>query len=617
MPGILIKVGDLSFERFERGVEKLRHLRFHAGEAQRLSPELAIGWAGPQERVQHCSWPADTGAEVHVWRYGHTFVGGARPAAIGAAEILRDYLAGGVSACCEYEGAFVIVIADQRAGRLYVVPDRLCTQPVHYERRADCIVIGPEVKALAATFGSAPALSREGVVGFLAAGYNLGAQTLFSGVRRLELGKLLEIRLDASRSVTERRFWKLEFGSTDKFISRRDAEDALFQALLDSHRLLLADDPSFQMLLSGGADSRGMLGVCSVIGSLPAKAVTWGLLHEAPRSDASISRLLAERFGVPWEFITTRTADFVDNCEQWAYVSELANDNFGWYTEGFGALNHLRETGHPNSLIGDEVWGWQGFGYSEAQAYGKVLPPGPPASLLALMKPSLRDAAAAAYAYDLQETMRDCADADWTDRKDFLYLHGRVARFIFSLGYYRSHATELRRPYLTKPVLDVVRRLPTEFRVYKNLYQSMLRRRLPQTVQAPYASVNSLPDWGYDLRTDERLKTCFLALLTDPVIQTGVLSELLDMTALRALRDDYFGATAQPMARRTPASAILKSRLQEVLRRQPGYKRLDRWLYTRRRGRAQPGITAQPIDLLRRVAILGLLERQLHRFAAA
>jgi hypothetical protein len=232
------------------------------------------------------------------------------------------------------------------------------------------------------------------------------------------------------------------------------------------------------------------------------------------------------------------------------------------------------------------------------------------------MKPGLREAAAAAYVCNLQETMRDCNDPDWTDRKDFLYLHGRVARFIFSLGYYRSHATELRRPYLTQPVLDVVRRLPTEFRVYKNLYQSMLRRRLPQTDVAPYASVNSLPDWGYDLRTDERLRACFLALLTDPVIETGVLGELLDMTALRALRDDYFGATAQPMARRTSASTILKSRLQEVLRRQPGYKRLDRWLHTRTRRRTQASITAQPIDLLRRVAILGLLERQLHRFAA-
>ena len=196
-------------------------------------------------------------------------------------------------------------------------------------------------------------------MGFLAAGYNIGAQTLFAGVERLELGKMLDIALDRPRQFSVRRFWKLDFGSTDKLTRRGDAEDALFQAVKDGHRLLLADKPAFQILLSGGADSRGILGACSLLGARPAKAVTWGLLKEAPRSDASMSRALAQQFGVPWDFITTQTDDFVDNCEQWAYVSELSNDNFGWYAEGFGTLRYLQETGLPCSFIGDESWGWR------------------------------------------------------------------------------------------------------------------------------------------------------------------------------------------------------------------------------------------------------------------
>ncbi|WP_348240365.1 hypothetical protein, partial [Salmonella enterica] len=60
--------------------------------------------------------------------------------------------------------------------------------------------------------------------------------------------------------------------------------------------------------------------------------------QDVPRSDASIARSLAARFGVPWEFISTTTDGFVDNCSDWAYVSELSNDNFGWYAEGFGTL---------------------------------------------------------------------------------------------------------------------------------------------------------------------------------------------------------------------------------------------------------------------------------------
>jgi hypothetical protein len=286
----------------------------------------------------------------------------------------------------------------------------VCTQPLYYTRNGDDIVIGPEIKALATAIGITPTLSTQGIVGFLSAGYNIGAQTLFAGIQRLEVGKMLEIALDRPRQLSVRRFWKLDFSSTDKITHRRDAEDALFQSIKDAHRLLLADKPAFQILLSGGADSRGILGACSVLGTLPAKAVTWGLLKDVPRSDASISRALADRFEVPWQFILTQTDNFVDNCEQWAYVSELSNDNFGWYAEGFGTLRYMQETGYPCSFIGDESWGCQGFAYDESHAYGKVLPANVPTSLLSLMPENRRDTAAASYVENLRETMRDCED---------------------------------------------------------------------------------------------------------------------------------------------------------------------------------------------------------------
>jgi hypothetical protein len=612
MPGLLVAIGDFPVATVRAAAHKLAHVPTNRFDANAVRPDLAVGWAGQRERIDRAS----AAGELHVWRYGHTFRDGARPSILGAAEILRDYQERGVEGCFDYEGSFVIVVADLRKARVYVVPDRLCTQPIHHTRDGDRLVIGPEVKALGAVLGKAPALSHEGVVGFLSAGYNVGVQTLFAGVERLELGKMLEIDL-AQRRACARRFWKLDFDAPDKLTRRREAEDALYDAVVRGHRILLSDAPQFQILLSGGADSRAMLGVCSQLGMLPGKAVTWGLLPDTPRSDASISRALAARFGVPWDFITTRTRDFVDNCEDWAYVSELSNDNFGWYTEGFGTLHYLHEAGFPCSFIGDESWGSQGHAYSELHAREKILPPRVPASVLALMPAHQRAAAAASYEANLTHVLRDCEHTDWNDRKDFLYLHGRVARFIFSLGYYRGHVTEHRRPFLTRPVLDVVRRLPGEFRVFKNVYRTMLKRRLPETMRVPYASVNSLPDWSYDLRTDKRLKACFLDVLHDPLIESGVLGEVLEAAPLHALRDAYFAETPTPMVRTIPASLILKAYVKERVWSHPTFKHLDRWMNSRTVSRPVRRSIADPIDILRRVAILVLLERQLHRFGDA
>jgi hypothetical protein len=208
--------------------------------------------------------------------------------------------------------------------------------------------------------------------------------------------------------------------------------------------------------------------------------------------------------------------------------------------------------------------------------------------------------------------MRDCHDTDWTDRKDFFYLHARVARFILALGYHRGQALEQRRPFLTRGVLDVVQRLPAELRIYKNLYLTMLRRYLPKAARAPYPTVNSLPDWNYDLRMNAALRDCFLQILHDPLIESGSLGDLIDPGRFRALRDAFFAQRPAPVDRRSRASRVIENHAKQLLWRQPIYKRVDAWTHSRTRER--PARAIAPLDILRRVAIVVLLERQLQRF---
>ena len=273
MPGIVVALGGFSTDRLRAAVQKLVYVLSHRSEAVSLSAELAIGWAGPRERIDSQTWADEPGHEVHVWRYGHTFKDAATPQPIDAAQILRDYMSEGIKACYEYEGCFVIVVADLRLQRLYVVPDRLSTQPLYYTRAGDDIVIGPEVKALSTVIARAPTLSRDGLIGFLSIGYDIAARTAFNDIQRVEMGKMLEITLDRPRRCTARRFWKMDFSSTHKLTDRRDAEDALLQSIKHAHRLLLSDQPTFQILLSGGADSRGILATCCLLGVLPATAI--------------------------------------------------------------------------------------------------------------------------------------------------------------------------------------------------------------------------------------------------------------------------------------------------------------------------------------------------------
>ena len=71
------------------------------------------------------------------------------------------------------------------------------------------------------------------------------------------------------------------------------------------------------------------------------------------------------------------------------------------------------------------------------------------------------------------------------------------------------------------------------------------------------------------------------------------------------------------MARTIPASKLFKSQLKEGLRTNPAFKYVDRALNRRHANDSVMRTQAQSVDILRRVAILVLLERQLHRFADA
>jgi len=68
----------------------------------------------------------------------------------------------------------------------------------------------------------------------------------------------------------------------------------------------------------------------------------------------------------------------------------------------------------------------------------------------------------------------------------------------------------------------------------------MLQRYLPKAARAPYPSVNSLPDWNYELRMTAALRDCFLQIVHDPLIESGSLGDLIDLGRFRALRDAFF-----------------------------------------------------------------------------
>jgi asparagine synthetase B (glutamine-hydrolysing) len=504
----------------------------------------------------------------------------------------------------------VIVVADRARHQLYIATDRLGTQPVYYRQVQRVFAFGPEVKALMTAGAWDVELSQPGLMNLLITGYNLADRTIFADVSALEPGTILNY--DFSKATTSReRYWRMVYEPAVTLARRTTAAEALYESVRQAHQLHLADNPrEFDLFLSGGLDSRGILGVLNELGTRPTRALGWGLRDDIPDSDAWTAKQLAGEFKLDFSFLVYDTDQLAETATDWVYVSELANDNIGWYGEGMGAVRKFYTTGADFTFVGDEAWGWRGYAANETEARGHVFPTSLPPRLRSMVRSDQVARFESVYEESLGRIMQPCENTDATDRKDFLYLHGRVARFIFSLGYYREIASEMRRPFLSNQVLEVVRRLPMEFRVHKNLYISMLQRCLPRTMKYPDMDVPSLPDWPHDLRYKEPMRSFFRELLNFSNLEDSPLGTLIDRTAFERARDEFFSSKVQPTNRRLSTKHRIKRLARHALTTRPRIERL----LTRARRQMAPASPNSLLDPLWRIALCVLLQRNLGRF---
>jgi len=611
MPGIvgIVRTSDAAVS-LGKAIEKLLHFPAYFSRSIELNEAVSIGQVWRKEKESKEDWYFDHGRRAGAFINGAVLIYSPVKRRLSAKDVLEDYIRNDFPAVDKYEGGFAVVIVDLKRNLLFVCNDRLGTLPVYYTRNQNGFCFAPEVKSVLAALRMRPKLSMAGVINFLAIGYCLADTTLFENVDYLEPGCVLSVGIN-TLDVEKIRYWKMVYESSPSLRRKKAAEDALFETIIEAHRLILADKPKkFELHLSGGLDSRGNLAVLDHIGALPDRAFCWGLRDDLPDSDAYISKLSALEYGVPFDFLKYDTNTFNENVHEWVYLSELANDNIGWYAEGASVLAKHYNTGADFAITGDESWGSYGYAYNQIEAIDYVVPYSLPEEMRKSTASSHVDEIEEIYREQIRKVIRWCDSDNFTDIKDFLYLHGRLARFIFSLGYYKELAVEIRRPFLTSSVLEVVRRMPRKHRVFKNLYLSMLKRHLPRSMRIPTVKLSSLPDWPHDVRKNDEIREFFLKYLDLDRVNSGILGKWLEPHDFTEIKNGFFLAEARPVSR------VPKNRESQIYRFLKLITHRSELIYRLNKPmRSQIRRIRTSFDFLRCVALIVLLEEQLNAFS--
>ncbi len=187
-------------------------------------------------------------------------------------------------------GIFAFALWDRGAKKLFLVRDRLGVKPLLFAHSGTRLAFGSEAKAILASGLVEPALDEISLHLTMNLRYIPGERTLFTGIRRLPPGSILEV---AESGLRLREYGQIDWSPEPQKLAewieaiREHVEQAV-------NRQLLSDVP-VGVSLSGGVDSSGLVAMIRKRHSGPLKTFTLGF--NEPWDENEDARFIAERFG--------------------------------------------------------------------------------------------------------------------------------------------------------------------------------------------------------------------------------------------------------------------------------------------------------------------------------
>lgn len=366
--------------------------------------------------------------------------------------------------------------------------DLLGLFPLYYSRATtDVLLVASSPPLVRHHPNVSSALDLHGLAGLLVTGGPVKGRTLHEGVRRLGPGNLLEWVPDSLPEESQQ--FSLEPSSSHEDSSVSAQVRVLHESLRDAVARHLGSERNPVLLLSGGRDSRCLLGAAREVGAVP-HSLTFGRSDDYEFESA---QSVARRAGVSIDRAEYPAHRYVDWALRSVRHEELALSFAAMYT--WGGHGHLRRlgtrvmSGHLLELIlGGVESGW--FRGAENRPTFDVFlrwmnRHAVPLEVLdgLVRSPDLRDAVDAIVT-QVRESYRASDLGPSRFARRFLFLHwGRFhpgsAPWRFSFGAWPV------LPVLDRRLLALGMSLPRETTWNRSMQEALLRSRYPELASVP------------------------------------------------------------------------------------------------------------------------------------
>lgn len=392
----------------------------------------------------------------------------------------RLFIKDGISSFAALNGSFCLFIHNEAECESFLVADKFSSRPVLYHIGQEYTMFSPDQRSFVDSECVSRKVNLGAVAAMLGSGHLHHDDTYIQDVRYLQGSSALRVH-PAGKEIIKYWDYVIEPQPDE---GMRAYQSRLSPLLLQSVERRLKGQSNPALFLSGGVDSRALLGACMELGLKVELCSYYSRNHS--RSDAYVAEKIAKLSGMPLHLIHYDPPDIV------ACV-RATTPFFGGMRSSIYEYEALKKIqgSFSSILVGDEVFGWYVCALaSEEDMFASMF-------VNRLSSNPWRRLLSSSHYEDIRthddvsfnKLSSRTSLVNLLDRREYFGTTERLVRDITPGRCFLNYCiAKVRQPWLDNDILDFMRLLPTQYRISKALFQSTVSTMFPHLFSIPMAT---------------------------------------------------------------------------------------------------------------------------------
>lgn len=403
---------------------------------------------------------------------------------------LHMYEEYGIDFVKKLNGSFVIVIYDLEENKTIIVNDRYGLRPIYYAQNDGMMLFSSEVKAILEDTTFKKELNYEAVADFFAFGKLLGNKTFIRGIEVLPPASIFVY--DKINSSLEQ-YWDFTY-EPDYNLSEDEIADKLVEIFRKAVNIRMKDNLRYGVSLSGGLDSRSILGAIDKNNGKHHTTFTFGSVF---CDEVKIAKMVAEELKIEHKVI-----DFTPE-EILPYSREVIN-----YSDGMDTIGICLEPfvfNKVRAFVDVSIQGVPGdLSLGGSYLNKNILKATNDDELLEILCSTKNlfifsdDLLSKLFNNEYYKIIKDMPlisvkellgrmkGKNYGNRCDYFYLQNHVRRFALMGSVIDRNKIEEAQPFYDNEFIDLIMKIPPELRLNHRIYRRFLIKLAPELAKIPY-----------------------------------------------------------------------------------------------------------------------------------